>query len=274
MESFVKFLKEQCVLVVCIVSFFLLTITGLYLHSRYLSGPKTFDTGFGYVPPDPVPPLTDGHALGIIRESTTNGLIVHAASMERRVFYDMFPLEALQYALNVNQTWFWGDGQSSLKGYAVHTYANPGEYPVVLLTEISFRGGETKAIRATANVAVRDWQGSENIVDDLSSIPDNLECIAGSPVFHELDITFQNTGTRDIIINVSLLSTETQLPMPYWCCIEPERALLSAGGPPVPFKITIDCSQTSVGDSCSFGVHYQKEYTVRGWYALYNTNGV
>jgi len=251
-----------------------LIVLACILIPRYISFTWTDQAGeqrvlFGasfYDPPEPNAPTTYMQSLGQVHRDKDAGYTVHAIAADRRTFYDMFPVIARQYALSVDQLWFWGDGSSSQGATADHIYRDPGKYEVTLRTTVGFRGGNTKVITAQAIIELDNWSGPY-VFNKTTTLPtEPIDVSDQNPLTFAAEVW--NTGSSEVVIiphaiidsNPSLDST--------WVAFDPPVQLLLPDSVHANFSITIDPNGVEPG-AYTISLDWEQFALVPGWYMTY-----
>jgi PKD repeat protein len=205
-------------------------------------------------------------SLGQIHRDKDSGYTVHAIAADRRTFYDMFPVIARQYALSVDQLWFWGDGASSQGATVDHIYRDPGTYEVTLRTTVAFRGGETKVITAKALIELPEWPGS-HVFNKTTDLPIEPIDISGeNPLTFSADVW--NTGDSEVVVIPHAVVNLNPSTDASWIVFNPPIKLLLPGGDTSTFSITIDPNGVEPG-SYTISLDWEQFALVPGWYVTY-----
>ena len=226
---------------------------------------EAFGTGIGdYVPPDPNAPTTFDKSLGVIVADKRTPYTVHATAADRRTFYDMFSDEAKFYVISVNQTWYWGDGQSDMGATKTHTYARGGPYNVTLLTDISFRGGSSKQIKASVDINVAEPQSDPVLT--YTPMP-SLNGTTATPD-QAVNITFTNTGGREVIVKpvINIIENGCAAKPCTWMSFVPSSILVKNDGKPVTAQVLIKWSKSPQVGTYSIQIQYNSDLIISGWY--------
>lgn len=210
-----------------------------------------------YVPPAPTSPASYEQTLAFLRQDKSNDLSVHGIAIDRRTLFEMFPMEARQHILNVNQNWYWGDGSSSSGASPDHSYAIKGKYDVQMLSDISFRGGATVRIKSKTTINIDEPSMPDSITVDSPPFP------TSGAELQSIPIILTNTGGRAVSIRPIVVATESG-----WVSISPiEKILLPNSECPATFYLSLDWTKNPTDKT--YTVEWEKTTIVGAWCLKY-----